>query len=76
MSTERYYPDDIAELRKQDAALADQFSGFTGITSVLNWMHQSGLTRSRTDMIGQDEFHYDFLIELEPAGRWVAFGVT
>ena len=76
MSIEWDYPDDIAELRKQDASLADEFSGFTGIRSVLDWMQRRGLAGTRIDMIGQDEFHYDFLIELEPGGRWVAFGVT
>ena len=34
------------------------------------------LAQARVDIIAQDEFHYDFLIELAPAGRWVAFGVT
>jgi hypothetical protein len=37
-------------------------------------MQRRGL--KRVDIVAQDEFHYDFLIELEPGGRWAAFGVT
>ncbi len=76
MSTEWDYPDDVDQLREQDPALAGEFTGFTGIRSVLDWMQQRGLAKASIDIIGQDEFHYDFLIELEPGGRWVGFGVT
>ena len=32
-------------------------------------MQRRGLGRARVDIIAQDEFHYDFLIELAPTGR-------
>jgi hypothetical protein len=70
------YSDEIALLREQDPALAGEFAEFTGIRSVLDWMQKRGLAKARIDIIGQDEFHYDFLIELETGGRWVSFGVT
>jgi hypothetical protein len=73
---EREYPDYADLLRLADPALADQVAGFTGITSVMAWMQRHDRTRSAIDIVGQDEFHYDFMIELEPAGRWVVFGVT
>jgi hypothetical protein len=75
VSTEWDYPDDIRVLREQDADLAEEFTGFTGIKSVLDWMQQRGLAQARIDIVGQDEFHYDFLIEL-PDGRCAGFGVT
>jgi hypothetical protein len=28
------------------------------------------------DIVGQDEFHYDFLVRLDAEGRWLAFGVN
>jgi hypothetical protein len=70
------YPDHVAGLRAADPDLADEVARFTGITAVLAWMQRRGLARAAVDIVGQDEFHYDFLIELEPAGRWLAFGVT
>ncbi len=73
---ERSYAGHADALRAADPALADEVAGFTGVSRVLAWMQRRGLARARVDMVGQDEFHYDFLIELEPGGRWVAFGVT
>jgi hypothetical protein len=76
MSPHWDYPNDVALLREQDPALAEEFAGFTSIRSVLDWMQRRGLAKASVDMVGQDEFHYDFLIELAPAGRWASFGVT
>ena len=56
--------------------LAAEIAGFTGIEHVLTWMQRRGLAQAGIDIVGQDEFSYDFLIELEPQGRWLAFGVT
>jgi hypothetical protein len=76
IARELEYADHVAALRRDEPGLADEVAGFTGIAAVLAWMQRRGLTRAAVDMVGQDEFHYDFLIELEPGGRWVAFGVT
>jgi hypothetical protein len=71
------YPDYLRLLRKDAAELADEFASFTGVKDVLDWMERRGLlSRDGIDMVGQDEFHYDFLIQLEPNGRWLVFGVT
>ena len=72
------YLDHVAVLRQvTDADLAERgLAAFTGIRGVLEWMQRRGLAQARVDIIGQDEFHYDFLIELKPGGRWIAFGVT
>ncbi len=73
---EMEYPGHVDRLRLADSLLADQVAGFTGITGVMAWMQHHDRTRVPIDIVGQDEFHYDFLIELEPAGRWLVFGVT
>jgi hypothetical protein len=70
------YPDYIARLREHAPDLAEEFAAFHGVTSVLDWMKARYDGRVAIDMVSQDEFNYDFLIELEPGGRWVAFGVT
>jgi hypothetical protein len=70
------YPDHVDRLRRLDTVLADEVAGFTGISSVMAWMQRHGRTRAPIDIVGQDEFHYDFMIELEPAARWLVFGVT
>jgi hypothetical protein len=74
--TELNYCDHVALLRGGDASLADEVGSFTGISRVMEWMQKRNLTRAKIDIVGQDEFHYDFMIELEPQGRWLVFGVT
>lgn len=69
------YADHIADLSRTDLALATQLAGWHGLESVLNWMQARNLPPGSVDLIGQDEFEYDFLVELE-RGRWLAFGVT
>lgn len=70
------YADHVEQLRADWPDLAADIAGFTGIEHVLTWMQQRGRARAAIDIVGQDEFSYDFLIELEPGGRWLAFGVT
>ncbi len=75
-SIELDYPDYVGALRSREPDLAAEFAGFTGISGVLDWMKRRDLCSTAVDIVGQDEFHYDFLIRLEPGGRWVSFGVT
>jgi hypothetical protein len=71
------YAEYLRLLREEDSRLADEFASFTGVKDVLDWAQRRGLLgRDDIDMVGQDEFHYDFLIRLGPEGRWLAFGVT
>ncbi len=70
------YADHVEALRAESPDLAAEIALFRGVEEVLQWMKQRGLTRAAVDLIGMDEFSYDFLIQLEPAGRWIAFGVT
>ena len=56
--------------------LAQEVADFHSIRGVLEWMRRRDLCRAAVDIVGQDEFSYDFLVELEPRGRWLAFGVT
>ncbi len=62
-------------LAESQPALAHEVGSFTGISAVLLWMKARQLERTQVDIVGQDEFHYDFLILLGP-GQWLAFGVT
>jgi hypothetical protein len=71
------YAEYLRLLREEEAALAEEVASFTGVKDVLDWAQRRGaLGRDDIDMVGQDEFHYDFLIRLGPEGRWLAFGVT
>lgn len=69
------YADDIAGLRTLLPAIAEEVAGFTGVAQVVDWL-VSRLGKPTLDMVAMDEFEYDFLIELEPTGRWLVFGVT
>lgn len=70
------YVDYVSALRSESPDLATEAATFRGMEQVLQWMQKRGLTQAAVDMIGMDEFSYDFLIQLEPDGRWIAFGVT
>ena len=69
------YPDYVEQLRAAEPELAATFAAFTGLESVLNWLNRRGVAAGAVDIVGMDEFHYDFLVRLED-GRWAAFGVT
>jgi hypothetical protein len=70
------YADYVDALRTAEPELTAELAGFRGVEHVLQWMQKRNLSRTAVDLIGMDEFNYDFLIQLEPGGRWLAFGVT
>jgi hypothetical protein len=70
------YPAHVDSLRVPLPEVAGEVGAFTGVGQVLDWMQQRGLNLKMIDFVPQDEFEYDFLLELEPGGRWLAFGVT
>jgi len=70
------YAEHVARLRPEYPDLADEVHAFTGITPVLEWMQRRSLPEGSVDIVGQDEFHYDFLIRIGPGERWIVFGVT
>jgi hypothetical protein len=69
------YPDYVEQLRADHPELAVTFAAFTGLESVLNWLNGRGPAAGAVDIVGMDEFHYDFLVRLD-GERWAAFGVT
>jgi hypothetical protein len=73
---EKEYSDFVAELAERDAHLAGTVAGWHGLESVLTWMKAKDLPPGSVDLIGQDEFEYDFVVELERRVRWLVFGVT
>lgn len=72
----REYPAYVEGLRAALPEAAREVAAFTGVGQVLEWMQQRGLDLMTIDFVSQDEFEYDFLMEWERGGRWLAFGVT
>jgi hypothetical protein len=70
------YQDHVKELARSNPDLAALVAGWSSLESVLEWMKEKDFPPGSIDLIGQDEFEYDFLLELEPKGQWLAFGVT
>lgn len=70
------YADDIVRLREITPDLAAEIANFTGVGQVVDWLSTRADGKPQLDMIGMDEFEYDFLVEMEPNGHWLAFGVT
>jgi hypothetical protein len=70
------YADHVLALRADFPDLAAALGQSDSLENVLDWMATRNLPSGAVDIIGQDEFSYDFLIQLEPDGRWLAFGVN
>ena len=69
------YPDDIGRLHISHPALADEIASFVGIGQVMDWFTSRGAPPA-IDLVGMDEFEYDFLVEVKSEGVWLAFNVT
>jgi hypothetical protein len=70
------YQDYLIAVEATHPGLAIELGRFQGVSDFLEWMRQTGRTHASVDIIGQDEFEYDFLIELQPGGDWLALGIT
>jgi hypothetical protein len=70
------YWDHVEKLRAEYPELADAFAASDSLENVLQWMETRNLPPGSIDIIAQDEFSYDFLIRLEPEGKWLVFGVN
>ena len=70
------YADHVQALRAEFPDLAAEVASFRSVEHVLQWMKRRGLTQTAVDLIGMDEFSYDFLIQLEPGDGWISFGVS
>ena len=70
------YADYVRELRAAHPDLAEALSRSDSIEKVLDWMQTRELPAGVVDIIGQDEFSYDFLIRLNAEDRWLVFGVN
>lgn len=71
----REYTDYVAALRAEYPDLAFEFTR-DSVEAVLDWMQRRGLPPGSVELVGQDEFSYDFLIRLEPERKWLVFGVN
>jgi hypothetical protein len=70
------YADYVERLRADWPELAAAFAGRDSIEHVVEWMKERGFPPGSVDMVGQDEFSYDFLIRLDDTGSWLVFGVN
>jgi hypothetical protein len=75
-AVEQDYPGYVEGLRATLPEVAREVAAFTGVGQVLDWIQRKGMNLKTIEFVPQDEFEYDFLLELEPTGRWLAFGVT
>ena len=66
----------VHSLAPEHADLARDLSSFRGLEDLLNWMQNQDFPPGSVDMIGQDEFLYDFLLEQKSRARWLVFGFT
>jgi hypothetical protein len=69
------YCDYVDRLRADWPDLAAALVGRDSIEHVVEWLKQRGFPPGSVDLVGQDEFSYDFLIRLD-AGHWLVFGVN
>jgi hypothetical protein len=70
------YGDYFEALADEHPALAAELAGVRSLAGVLPWMKRRGLELGAVDIINQDEFSLDFVIPLQPDGRYLVFGIT
>lgn len=74
--TEKDYSNYVRELSQSYPNLAGKIAGWHSVESVLDWIQARKFPPGSVDLVGQDEFESDFLVEIEPGNRWLAFGIT
>jgi hypothetical protein len=70
------YAEDVARIGATIPGLAAEIASFTGVGQVIDWFSSRGHGQPPVDLVGMDEFEYDFLVQLGSEGSWLAFGVT
>jgi|AGTN01.1.fsa_nt_gi hypothetical protein len=70
------YEKDIEQLRETFPFVATAFGGMRTLEDVFKWIREVGSVAGSIDVIAQDEFSHDFVLELPGLKMFVAFGVT
>jgi hypothetical protein len=70
------YRDYVTALEPEYPELAEELARFNTLESVLHWMQVRGFPLATIEIVFQDEFSHDFLLPLEPEGRYLVFGIT
>ena len=70
------YAEDILRIRGTLPELASEIANFCGVAQVVDWLSARGIGQTALDLIGMDEFEYDFVVQCEQEACWLAFGVT
>lgn len=70
------FEDYLPAVRARLPEVAGEIAGFHGVSDVLSWMERRGLAGAAVEIVGHDEFEFDFLVELKTHGCWLAFGLT
>lgn len=70
------YRDDIDNLRDAYPSIASAFEGMKTLEDVFKWIREVGPEAGEIDVIAQDEFSHDVVVELTTLKRYAAFGVT
>lgn len=70
------YKGDIEHLSETYPDIANAFGGLRTLEEVFKWIRGAGDASGAIDVIAQDEFSHDFVLELPELKRFAAFGVT
>ena len=70
------YHDFLTALNVHEPHLARELASVRTLEHVLAWMQATGRAAAKVDLIAQDEFSHDFLIALEPEGKYLVFGMS
>ena len=70
------YKDDIWQLKQTYPEVAAAFGDMRTLEDVFKWIREVGSRAGAVDVIAQDEFSHDFVVELVDIRKFAAFGVT
>ncbi|MCA9801738.1 MAG: hypothetical protein KC777_07110 [Cyanobacteria bacterium HKST-UBA02] len=70
------YKMDIEALRTEHPDLAEFFSGVNTLEKVFEWVRHNPDKAGEIELIPQDEFSHDMIVELTDRPGWLVAGVT
>lgn len=70
------YKMDIEALKPEHSDLADFFSRVSTLEKVFEWVRHNPDNAGEIELIPQDEFSHDMIVELTDRPGWLVAGVT
>jgi hypothetical protein len=70
------YETGLKKLSRTHPGIFKSLSGKTTLEGVFEWIREAGSKAGAIDLVPQDEFTHDVVVELNETGEYLVFGCT